>query len=212
MTVQGPVDGFRFEFQPSGATLCVLIPAEQTSPAACAGVEVDSLRARLAWANTAMLVRRGDERYLVTYEAHSPMSGMAWGKGVDDDLRSRYPGMHISSNEDDLVNHRRVGTAEVLRRDDVVSLRNMEPIESLHYVIPGKRASHLLMVEEDESLATVARRDLDVALGTLHVEISVFAKIWLFAEKLAVVLAGAALLGALFAGYVVFKKRSGRAA
>ena len=156
---EDPVDAFHFEFAPVGAKTCVLQPLAASDQGTCEEHDFEALRNKVPVTDQAIVVTRGPRSYLLTYGRHPIVPGGDWVQGVIDDSHESHPGAKIVGKYPTLLTRRRVGMAEVMRVDLLVSESpgTDEPIEVISYLIPGRKAHHRLEVQAPSALAALAR-------------------------------------------------------
>ncbi len=206
---QHPADGFSFDFEPADARICVVIPAAETDPTDCTGVDVGKIRTAHPNARRAVVVRRPSSSYVLAFHVEPKTSGRQWGVRVERVARSWKPGAAVRNKFPDIVVHRHVGDGEIMITgwvlDDPAS--GGEPFEVIGYLIPGKTQSHTLSLGDRAPVTTAARRDLDEALRTLKVEVSIMARIGRHAVLIVLTTFGGGLLVAVML-YVALRRRS----
>jgi len=202
------VDVFDLPFAPSGARVC-RVNSEGRAPASdCEGVRTDRIVSDLDVGQEAVIVRRAENAYVLTYSLAGPHSG--WFRGVETLAAKSHPGARIENKYSDDLTKVHIGYAEVRRRDLVIHEpgARRELVELVSYHIPGARGDHILTVEAPPSIAELARADVDRALPALTVQVSPYAKLWVkFVRVLPWIVAFLAILVASSVGAFVYLRR-----
>lgn len=175
------VDDFSLTFSPEGAALCEVSTVARNPEASCDDeLGSDDSRRLLRPGAEAVIVSRNGARYLLVHSVQSVVAGEAWVRAVTSEAQARHPGASVSQKYSDPVSRTRIGMAEVMRVDLVISGAGGpdEPLESVSWLIPGRSAFHTFAVEAPTRTASLARADLQAALPTLIVTISPFAVLW----------------------------------
>lgn len=187
VSVKSTDDRFHLEFQPPGARVCVVLPADATMLEDCAGVELESLR-RLYLAGPplqmALSVVRGETSYNLLYALEKPGLGAATPATAARFAATLVNAARRAAPSGQRVQHKaswapfvleRFGSAQVIRVDllfEHTPLAGGAPdvLEQTTYAVLGKHAVHCLYLLSPRGHAELARRDLSQALSHLEVE------------------------------------------